>query len=405
MRHFVLLISLAFASIEAIGAEPLTESEALKQGLSRTELADIANASMSEAEAGAIEAGLWQNPSLSYSRDRINSSPGTTEHTWQITQTFDISGRRELKKSAAERLMDATLSDNAARRVVLAAEIRRAFHAVLLSQERVRAVDTWAQRFGNIETTVTKLEKAGEVSGYDRRRLSREKQSAEARLATEQSELERAREKLAALLGQPGAALPPLAGALLPAELIPLDQALNRLVGRADLRSLSHRAEASDLQRQAADKGWIPDVTVGIGPKFVEEGGSHDSGNLVTMSIPLPVFDRQQSGAKRAIAQAMTARAELALARSNAEGDVRGLYKQVSHLIHAAISYRSQAVSGSGDLTHIAESAYRAGEGGVLELLDAYRGALDAENTALDMEWKAREASIEFDSLIGNYSE
>ena len=53
----------------------------------------------------------------------------------------------------------------------------------------------------------------------------------------------------------------------------------------------------------------------------------------------------------------------------------------------------------------IAEVAYRAGESTVLELLDAYKGALDAETTALDLEWKAREVRIELDQLTGSHPE
>jgi cobalt-zinc-cadmium efflux system outer membrane protein len=65
--------------------------------------------------------------------------------------------------------------------------------------------------------------------------------------------------------------------------------------------------------------------------------------------------------------------------------------------------YRSEAVAPSADLLRIAESAYRAGESTVLELLDAYKGALEAELTALDLEWKARDARIELDQLTGNH--
>ena len=72
-------------------------------------------------------------------------------------------------------------------------------------------------------------------------------------------------------------------------------------------------------------------------------------------------------------------------------------------MIAAAERYRRDAVAPSADLVRIAETAYRTGESTVLELLDAYKGALEAETMALDLEWKAREASIELDQLTGNY--
>ncbi len=405
MRIFIPFMIFLTTLSHAYGAELLSESEALRIGMSRSEIADQANGAIGEAEADLMEAGKWPNPTLDYTRERINGSPGTTEQTWQISQTFDISGRRSIKKEAAGRLLDAAQATSTARRSVYAAEIRRAFHTVLLNQERIRAVEAWSKRFVSIEGIVTKLEKAGEVSGYDRRRLSRERQSAEARLASEQGELDRAKEKLSALLGQSGQPLPAVAGVLLPAALPPLEQALTRMNSRPDLHVLTLKAEAFDLEHKAAEKGWIPDVTLGIGPKRLEEGSHRDGGNILTMSIPLPLFDRQEAGAKRSSAQAMASRAELALAKSQAEGEMRGLHKQVSQLITTASGYRDRAVTASSDLTRIAESAYRAGEGGVLELLDSYRGALEAESMALELEWKAREASIEFDLLTGSHTE
>ena len=101
----------------------------------------------------------------------------------------------------------------------------------------------------------------------------------------------------------------------------------------------------------------------------------------------------------------MAARAEHSLARQKAEGELIGLHRQLTQLIAAAERYRREAVVPSSELVRIAETAYRAGESTVLELLDAYKGALEAETTALDLEWKARDARIELDQLTGSRPE
>jgi len=129
------------------------------------------------------------------------------------------------------------------------------------------------------------------------------------------------------------------------------------------------------------------------------------SGALITVSIPLLVFDREQAREHRAAARALAARAEYRLAQAKAEGELRGLHRQIEHLIGAASSYRRQAVAPAAELLQIAETAYQGGESTILELLDAYRGALEAETTALDLEWKARSARIEFDLLTGSNAE
>jgi cobalt-zinc-cadmium efflux system outer membrane protein len=398
--RFTLSVCLLALPLAAWAQTPLTEAEAVRLGLTRADFADLERGAVQAAEADVLAAGLFPNPTLSYSRDRVDGSPDTVEQSWMLEQTFDVSGRRGLHREAASRRVAAVTAGNASRQLHMAAEIRRSFHEVLFRQETIRATETWTQRFARVEGMVGKLARGGEASGYDRRRLARERQTAEARLAAERAELDRALAHLVALTG--AADVPLLKGALLPSPPTPVDTTLTRLDQRPDLQSLARRAEAADLEGRAAKRGGIPEVTVGIGPKYVDNGSTQDKGVALSLSVPLPVFDRQQAGQQRAAAEALQARAEYRLARSRAEGELRGLYRQAEGLRVTAADYRSRAVAASPELLRIAETAYQGGESSLLELLDAYRGTLETETTALELEQRARLARIEYDLLPGS---
>ena len=393
----VFLLALPLA---AWAQAPLTEAEAVRLGLARVDLADLERGAVQAAEAGVIAAGLFPNPTLSYSRERVGGSPDTVEQGWMLGQTFDFSGRRGLHREAATRRVAAVTAGNASRQLEMAAEIRRSFHEALFRQETIRATETWAQRFARVEGMVGKLARAGEASGYDRRRLERERQTAEARLAAEHAERDRVLARLAALTGLPGALA--VSGALLPPPLPPADTAQSRLDQRPDLQALTRRAEAAELDGRAAKRGGIPDLTVGIGPKRVDNGSTRENGVALSLSIPLPVFNYQQAGQQRAAAESLQARAEYRLARSRAEGELLGLYRQAEGLRATAAGYRTRTVAASPELLRIAEAAYQGGESSLLELLDAYRGALEAETVALELEQRARAARIEYDLLTGS---
>lgn len=401
----LLLAALLGTATAATAAEPLTEAASLRLGLARPELADLARGALEEAEADAEEAGLWSNPTLELGRERMNNAPGSREQTWRLSQPIDIGGRRSLRREAGERRVDAARSGNALRRAEQMAQIRRDFHAALFKQSVVDVTAAWVERFARIDGKVGHLQKAGDVSGYDRRRLARERHAVEARLASERGELARTRARLAASIGRGDLADAPLAGKLLPDAPPALEAALAKLDTRPDLAALGHKAEAADLERRAAGRGWLPEVTVGIGGKRIDEGITRDSGNMLTLSIPLPLFDRQQAGDRRAAAQALNARADQRLARGRAEGELRGLHRQLAHLIEVAANFRREAASSAPELLRIAEAAWQGGESTLLELLDAYRGALEAETTALDLEWKARDARIDYDLLTGSMPE
>lgn len=403
MRHLRTLILCTLPLTAWAQTAALTEGEALRLGLARDALSDLERGAVGAAEADALAATVLPNPTLAYGRQRMRSDPAAVEETWQLEQTFDFSGRRGLRRDAAERRVDAVRADSALRRGETAADIRRRFHELLLKQETVRAAETWLTRFARIDALVGKLARAGEASGYDRRRLARERRTAEIRLAQELAEQDRVRERLAVLIGKPGESVGRVEGRLLPPPPPALDAALTRLAQRPDLQALSRRAEAADLEGRAAARGWVPDVTLGIGTKRADSGFGHDHGTLFSVSIPLPVFDRQQAGERRAAAEALHARAEHSLARARAEGELRGLHRQAERLTAAAADYRARAAGESAELLRIAEAAYRAGESTVLELLDAYKGALEVELTALDLEWKARAARIDLDQLTGSF--
>ena len=395
MRHplLLLLCALPFAA----GAQTLTEAETLRLGLARPEFTELQRAHVEEAEADVLAASTWTNPTLEFGRDKLGSE---RERSWQISQPFDLSGRRGLRADAARQRVRASEADNRGRRDERVATLRRTFHETLRLQEAQRAVGAWAQRFAVIDGVVAKLARAGEVAGYDRRRLAREQRSAEAKLAETRAELERSRARLAGLIGKEVGG--ELAGPLQPEAPPPLPELQGKLPARPEFAALAARAEAAQADNAAAQRNF-PELTLGVGGKRVEDGPLRDNGNTVMLSFSLPLFDRQQAGDRRSAAQAMAARAELGLARQQAEGELLGLHRQATQLAAAAARYRSSAVAPSAELLRIAESAYRAGESSVLELLDAYKGALEAELTALDLEAKARLARIELDQLTGNH--
>lgn len=398
MRYTLSLCILLALPLAAWAQTPLIEAEAVRLGLARSDLSDLDQAEVRVAQADVLAAGQLPNPTLSYSRDRVGGSPATVEQSWMLSQAFDLSGKRKLHREAAERRVEVVGAGNAVRRNEFAAAIRRAFHEVLLRQESIRASEAWVQRFTKVEGLVGKHARAGEASGYDQRRLARERQSALARLAAERAELGRAQANLVALIGTSQEP----AGELLPPALPAMETLLGRLEQRPDLRALSLAAQAADLEGRAAKQGRIPDLTAGIGPKWVDDGISRDSGFAFTLSMPLPVFDRQQAGRQRAAAEAARARAEYRLARTRAEADLRGLHRQAEALRSAAAEYRAQAAAATPELLRIAEAAWQGGESSLLELLDAYRGALESETTALELAKRARDARIEIDLLSGS---
>lgn len=403
---FALLLALMILTTRSVTAqaEPpaLTEREAVSSALSRPAWIEAETGRVALAESVITEAGLLPNPVFAIGHERVGMAGGdATERSAQISQTFDFSGRRSLRQEAASKRLDAERLDGQVRRLNTIAEVRRAFAETLHRDQVQTSLRLWLSRIEKITDVTAQLAKAGEASGYDRRRIEREAQTARARLSVAQADAARSREALAVLTGKKPEEVMHLLGDLLP-DVIPAIEALQSgLRQRPDLVSLVAQSEAFERERLAAQRGWVPDLTVGVGQKTHDEPTGSGSGAIVGMSFSIPLFDRGGAAQQRSLAKVQTVRAEHALTLSKADAGLRGAWHQANELREAALAYRSNSTDGSQNLSGIAEAAYRAGEAGLLELIDAYRTELDFSTTELDLALRARLAHIDLETLSG----
>jgi len=369
--------------------------------LARPEVRDLVEGDVDVARGDAIRAGLWPNPVLSYSREQSTSGPTTAgDDLALITQTFDISGRRGLRSDAAGRRVEAARARGASTRLAFELDVRSRFHELLAADRRVAATAEAFQRIDTLSTAVGRRLAAGDASGYDRGRLVRERASIGARAAVEEAGRARARARLGGLLG--AKEVPNVTGELLPAGAPPaLESLARRIISRPDLRALTEEAEAGSLDARAGGRGWIPELTLSGGYKEWTAQGERLNGFALGVAIPFPLFDRGQDEVLRGDGRARAARARLALETEAANAEVRGLHAQATALTEAARGFRADALETSRRLIATADAAYRGGELGILELVDAHRGALDAELQALDLELTARRARLELDLVTG----
>lgn len=392
-RCFIITV-LAFATAATAQTIPnvLTEDDAVRIATGSQSVVALSAAQLDRARSEVERERRWTNPTLDYTRE----AAGETEHFLTLSQSFDFSGRRALRRRAAELRVEATQQDVASQQLDLGRIVRAEFSRAANQQELVRALDEWAKKIASASETAARLQAGGEVSGYDRRRLERERIGAEARLGAERGALVAAQRRLAAFLG-----VEQLDGVTLQRPTspeIPADAELAaRIEQRPDVQAIAKRIEAATLDAQAAQRWRVPlfDLTAGL--KKTEA----DSGAIIGGGVSLPIFNRNQDELLRANAELAILNAQRTLLVTRTRGEVGGLTAEARELRNAARRFRDEALPTSNRLTATAEAAYRAGEVGILELLDAYRTALDAEIEAADFERRAREAEIELTRALG----
>ncbi len=403
-----LVLAVGVGSAETTGpAEgPLPEREALARALARDDLANLMAGLVEEQEGELTGTRRWQNPQFSFTFEQAKSGGvGSDEGILFLQQTVEPGKRRAVRVRAAEARVAGARERSRMLRVEVAAKVREAFFTTLAAQERVAAAEDRGFRLTRVAEVVGFRRRAGDASGYDLKAVEREQALARASLAEEEAGLAEMRDRLAGLVGP----LPELVGRapLVVGELLPgeepeaLEILLRRLALRPDLQALREEAEAARLDERVA-RGWkIPAFTIGGGIKDSRSGGVDQSGPVAYSAVPLPIFDRNQGAAASAAGRRRQAEGELGMLLREAEAGVRGSRTRERRLVEIAGRFRAEAEVPAEEMLRTTEAAYRAGEVGILALLDAYQGIFAVKTRRLELALAARRARIELDRLTG----
>ncbi len=369
-----------------------------------------AQAGLAAAEGEARDAGrlLHGNPELSIERTRRTSPQAegfdvrTRESAVGLSQTFEIAGQRVHRSAAAQRELEAVRTEVVETRARIRGEVEQAFFQALALQGRVAAEQENLELAADAAAAIGKRVAAGEDSRLDGNLAKVEAERARNQWATSIEQLAEARAKLAGLIQLPADRFPEVAGDLratrpgytLPALLASLPQ-------RSRLRVLEHREEAARSRLALERASVFPDVTVGItsareGPQEFRERVS-----TLSVTVPLPLFRRNDAGIGRAMTELTRAQIERQAAIRDGEAQVRSLWERLNSL-EARVRRMSDSVLASLDENlSLSTKAYRAGEIGIVQLVLVNRQVLDARRDYLDALTEFLQARIALEQAAG----
>jgi len=346
---------------------------------------------------------LLPNPLATYNREDAASSRDVFV---LVQQSLPVNGRRGLLRNAGSAQSRAAESESAYELLLLRSDVRTAFYGLLLAQERTTLLEAWVRRLGAMAGILQERQRQGEGSAFDRLRGERELADAQATLASQQVQLARARSQLASFFA-PGTDPATLVARgnlsdLAPAPLPPLPELLSRaLQARGDYAAVQRQIEGAGFERRAASRLSIPDPLLTAGLKSSTAPGRSGNGYVLSVTVPVPLFNHGQAESNRTRAAEERARAELAARRQQIETGVRATHEAVRLHRRIAEEYARQLGENATELARIAELAYQEGEKGILELLDAQRVAAFSGLQSLDLAWSSKQAEIDLNRSVG----
>ncbi len=352
-----------------------------------------------EATAGALtQAGLRPNPEAGFIQEDIRNGRRTS--TLQVTVPIERGGKRDARIAVASRVRQQAESGIEQYRADVRAAVITHYFDVLLAKERLKlAQESLVLSSGSADAAGKRVQ-AGKVSPVEETRARVAQAAAQAELARAESDVRVARQRLSSLWGDTVSTYGDLAGALvLPAEGLPDDLVYQRLQTSPPLRRARLEVERWRASVNLEKARGVVDVAVTAGAKRDQASGTTMA--VVGLSVPIPLFDRNQGNIAEAISREYKAQDELAAAEVRLTSQVSQAREQLRAARTEALTLQRDAVPGARSAYQAASQGFTLGKFSYLEALDAQRTLIGTQAQYLRALSDTYQAAAELERLLG----
>ena len=385
-------------SAAAAAAEPLSLAKAIELALEGNPEVAAAKRQWEATEGQVLQGRSRPNPELAYSLEDTRSK--TRTQSWQLNLPVELGGKRAARTKAAEKTREQAQAQLAELQATVRANVAAAYFDVLTAQERLVLARDSAALAKSSTDTVSKRVAAGKVSPVEESKARVAEAGVRVELAQAASEQRNALSRLFALLGRIDAPYTVLEGK---AENLPSVPSL------ADLQPLISSAPGVVLARIEVDRRKaltaleqskrVPDVTVSVGMQRSNE--TQRNVLLFGVSVPLPVFDRNQGNLLEALKLEDKARDELQAASVRLHSEVAQGQERLSTITAEVQSLQQDVLPGAKSAYDAATIGFENGKFNFLEVLDAQRTYFTAKSQYLKALGEAHRAAADIDRLLG----
>lgn len=390
-----------------VAPQPLTLPLALGRIFAANPELVAARAASSAAEADAHQAGSFANPELSLEvenfagNDTLQGFDGA-ETTLRLDQTLELGGKRAQRRAVGTAAQAVARQQQALAEGDLYVRTVTAFMGLLAAQERLQLAETRWQLATRTRAGIQEQIDAGKapnIAGIRSQPLL-----VEARLERDRARgaLDGARQELAALLDQESVTPLVVVGELaaLP-ELPATGDGDTAVTGTPQLALAAAAREQAARELTGERLRAIPDLTLGLGLRRFEENGEHAL--VAGLSLPLPLFDRNQHGIAAAAARLEQARSTEQSARLTTAAALRQSTLAFRARYDEARALREELLPAAQQSFEAVEYGYRAGKFGLLDLLDTQRQLGEVHSRLLTAQVDCHVAAARLDALLGRF--
>jgi len=362
----------------------------------------VVKAQQDAAVATVTTAKSFANPEFEMTAgpSRYRTGPGDTKSNWIVglSQPLEFSDVRTARREIAESNVAFYGVSAEINQIELRARVKRAFYDVFQRQAALRLVEDDRNLLQQIRERVKLRVDVGESPRYELIKADTEALAAE---RDYQAAIVRVVESKAFLQGLVGSTMPvnyEVTGELPMRQSLPGISTLRDQISQSpQLKQVRAASQTADAKLRLEQNLRNPGLTLKAGIEQDPDLTSYRLG----LALPLPLWNQRQGQIAEAAAnvnqvQAVLSDRELALTR-----DLDSSYQRYIIAQNQVASFESGLLAQSESLLKVAEAAYRYGERGILEYLDAQRTYRIVKKDYLAAKFDYVSSMLEIERLLG----
>jgi len=387
-------------------APALTLDAAIRRALEKNVDVALATADVEERKGRlhAAKALLPGNPEIEVSQGRRTDDAGgeTTDVSAGVSQEIEIGLQRGSRKDAARAELARVEAILDGQRLRIAADVRAAFLLVLAAREKVRYGEQVEGLGKSLYDAAKRREDAGSGTALETNLAKiewgdakRSRIAAQRELAERTAELGRLLSLKPVEMGTPQGELRPPA-----TRSLSLDTFRKKVRERSpSVRASARAKEAARAELTLARKEVIPNLTVRGGWDFEADGAEEIVG--VGVSVPIPLFQRNQAGIGAAKAQVRRAEAEQGFLDASLEQEIDVAWQRSQATREELEVFDEDILKQVEENLRLLQSSLSAGKSNLLEVIVVQRRLVDTRRDYLDALVAAGGADAEMERLLG----
>jgi cobalt-zinc-cadmium efflux system outer membrane protein len=396
-----LLAAIGLCMQPAQAAERYTLDQLKSLALEANPSLGAARADVDVSRADTLSARAYPNPEIEVTGgDRnargANLAPGSMGSI-ALSQRFDYPSQRDARLRVAEAGVVSAQSGVQSFEIDLLAQLKQNFYSVIRYQGELRAAQEDLELARSIRNRVEVRVDTGEAPRYELIRADTELLSAQKNADAAVLRVAQAKSRLRAQVAgqlpeefelqgdlERDFVLPPLGQ--LREDMLSRNPEIFRL--KAEIDRYSEQLELEKLRR-------APDITL----KLARDRDPEYYANRIGVAVTIPLFDRRQGPIAQAGAQVERNRLALENRLFQLQQQLDAAYRQFELSRNQVSALETGIVREAEAALKVAEAAYRFGERGILDFLDAQRVFRAVRNELISARYELSAAVVEIERL------